>query len=154
MSIVTYFFLFSHDMCLTYRYTSAWGLFQMQIITNHSSWCSILFDRNDHRILSFDSLMLQYSTLSICNVVSHFVSIQSFILVLSTHSCIDFGGTKWITTNYYPPIIIIGSTHLVFLDVKLDLGMSMSLEHFLTKIIERKKILSLILKRQIKLIIL
>ena len=112
------FFLFSHDMCLTYRYTSAWGLFQMQIITNHSSWCSILFDRNDHRILSFDSLMLQYSTLSICNVVSHFVSIQSFILVLSTHSCIDFGGTKWITTNYYPPIIIIGSTHLVFLDVK------------------------------------
>ena len=105
-------------MLPTYRYTSAWGLFQMQIITNHSSWCSILFDRNDHRRLSFDSLMLQYSTLSICNVVSHFVSIQSFILVLSTHSCIDFGGTKWITTNYYPPIIIIGSTDLVFLDVK------------------------------------
>ena len=103
-------------MCLTYRYTSAWGLFQMQIITNHSSWCSILFDRNDHRILSFDSLMLQYSTLSICNVVSHFVSINFYIGSFNT-LLYWFWGYK-MNYNYYPPIIIIGSTHLVFLDVK------------------------------------
>ena len=38
-----------------------------------------------------------------------------------------------------PKTIINGPTQLVFLDIKLDLGMSMSLEHFLTKIIERKK---------------
>ena len=70
-----------------------------------------------------------------------------------------------------PKTIINGPTQLVFLDIKLqgidfklvstshfhsvnvsdvDLGMSMSLEHSLTKIIERKKIVYFISKKHIK----